>query len=262
MESIKDSFNQKENYPEILLIVAVEDTTTDADAFWDSIPVKSTLPPAALIERIKIPEEFAKFEFFARKYQIMSTPGIYVFGPHSSIISQQWVGSYPLPTDFANYINSLHYGAFEGEEEPNSENKRRKIKISVKNGPIMVSQEFEDNETIRALNLWLESAVGPGNKYTIGHSRKPLPTDEDMLITDAIGHVPAALLKVVDSDPITPNFGPTHGDSCWDRFTSRIFMFLSFVNPFAGEGEQESFWEYQPSTNPNMAQIVMTNMMS
>ena len=251
-----------------MLIVAVEDATTDADTFWNSVPVKSTLPTNSIVHRIKIPEDFNDFQYFAQKFQIMSTPAIYVFGSHSSIISYQWVGHYPKPEEFASYIGSLNYGAFEKEDENITEvtdTPAKPIKISLRTDNGLITQQFDQPDTLKTLFAWLDETFGPNHTYTVILSQKLIPRDYNMLITDVVGKATAVLLKINEPTQLTQGMTqPTvhhHEGGCCHSISSKIFMVLSFINPFASEGEQESFWEYQPSNNPDIAQVLVQNIM-
>ena len=214
------------------------------------------------------------------KYSVPKTFSLYIFGSNSMIISKMWTEGFPDPADFAAYMGGLQAGAFEYDEpheaqydaeaeipeNPEESNQRvKKVKISIRNEDGMQSHMFNETDTVEQLQQWLALVVGRGHHYSIAHNNEMLTEDNSMTLKDA-GLSPSALLRIQDN---TGPMGqaPRRGDgavnraeagNCWTRFVRRILLVLSFINPFASEGDQESFWEYQPSNNPDIAQVIAT----
>ena len=284
MPSLASSLQEKEYEPERILIVSIEESRTQGESFWNSIPVKSTLPKNSILYRIILDENADEYEQFNMKYSVPKTFSLYIFGSNSMIISKMWTEGFPDPADFAAYMGGLQAGAFEYDEpheaqydaeaeipeNPEESNQRvKKVKISIRNEDGMQSHMFNETDTVEQLQQWLTLVVGRGHRYSIAHNNEMLTEDNSMTLKDA-GLSPSALLRIQDN---TGPMGqaPRRGDgavnraeagNCWTRFVRRILLVLSFINPFASEGDQESFWEYQPSNNPDIAQVIAQNIMA
>ena len=271
MSTLAECLQEKEYHPERMLVISVEDTREKGNYFWSSIPVKSTLPKNVILHRIILDEDMEEFESFSSKYEVSSNFSLYVFGPHSTIISHMWTEGFPEPAEFAEYISGTQVGAYTFDDQQQTienmkndvHNKTKKVKISIRTRDGAKSHTFNETDTVADLNMWLDAEVGPGNKYTISHTNEELTSDLTLSLKEA-GLAPSALLRIKEGE-WNQNARPTGPapvnttEGCCGRFLKKALFVLSFINPFADEGDQESFWEYQPSNNPDIAQVVMRN---
>ena len=285
MSTLAECLQEKEYEPERMLIVSIEETRNQGESFWLSVPVKSTLPNNVILHRIILDENADEYEQFTMKYDVQKAFSLFVFGSNSTIISKSWTEGFPEPAEFATYISGTQVGAFEFDDQhdtqydqeieeinaiangvdPNIRVKTAKISIRTENG--MQSQRFNETDTIHDILIWLNSLVGEGHQYIVVHNGQKLPEDHSMTLK-AAGLCPSALLKIEDDDELRNN-APRRGigqinqneNGCWSRFVRKVSFVFSFINPFACDIESESFWEYQPSNNPDIAQVIARNVM-
>jgi hypothetical protein len=274
MTTLAACLQEKEYQPERMLIVSVEETREKGNYFWSSIPVKSTLPKNIILHRIILDEDIDEFETFSSKYDVSKNFSLYIFGPHSTIISHSWDSAFPEPAEFAEYISSTNIGAYTFDDQQQAiedmvndvEGTSKKVKISVRTDNGAKTKSFNETDSIADLHSWLDAEVGTGYKYIVSHNNQELSSNLTSTLKEA-GLAPSALLRIKEGEwgQATRPTGPPpviETQGCFSKFIKKITFTLSFINPFADEGDQERFWEYQPSNNPDIASAVTRNVFS
>lgn len=261
--SLDDALSAKEFDPARILIVSLEDEKSIGDEFWDSLPVKTTVQSSTIILRLIKNESDFDYNNFVEIYGVAPHNSLFIFGSNSTSITKEWL-SIPNPAEFSNYLRAQHLGPYmlnPDDQHTNDDISSRKTKISVRNSNGISSLEFDESDTIRDLKCWLDSVCGAGSSYFTPHNQQPLPDRMSMTLKEA-GFVPSCLVQVGNSGPRAgEGRGPQAERGLCGKIGSFIMMVLSFVNPFAGPGDQESFWEFQPSNNPDIEEVVARRFM-
>lgn len=259
MNSFLDALSLKELEPSRILIISVEDNREQGDAFFNSIPVISTIPQNSIIYRMILNESVTDYNAFCKKYGVFGSPAMYVFGPNTIQISRQWTIQYPKPEDFANYISEINIGAFENVDvDNNSQNILKTIKISVRTEKCVKFQKFYENDHVSVLKNWLETEFGKNHQYTKTTSTDPIPLNGNYTLKE-LGLYPSAVLVQIQNSQNIFSHVSTRRTSRYgfSKYLHKLCKLTDFINPFAKFDESDEGWEYPPPTNPDIRQVVV-----
>ena len=247
----------KNEDPSLILVISIEQNSTSNSDFWNNEDIsKLILEKTIIFSRIFVdetPEEYTKIKEI---YDVDKTPSILIIKSNEkhSEIGKMWKGEFPKVSQFLGYISNNGMLNVVNETK---DNKYSKVNIVARDENVTYSNEFKSNEALCVLFNWLSSKFGPAESYVNEKTGKRIPNDGLATLKEA-GLFPEAEIFVNKKQLLKEDGFPDKVKS--NSFMKKLRFIFSFINPFDADVESESFWEYQPSNNPDIEEVVARNM--